>query len=309
MGYQLSDFKWGSNQLGSQSGALTVSADFSGLNFDKSKYQEADFRVALNKAFDTWERVADVDFEKSNSGSADIEIGVEALAGSTIGLAAVSYSNRSGMDRINSADITFDAEESWSPMGVTSGQNFFAVALHEIGHAFGLGHINDRTQIMNPVISADQLGEGDIAGAQALYGADDDDVSVMPDIDDLDGDVPIGNEGEPDDTPDKPTPEIDDADDGGGGLIALLIGGLLALFAGLAGAGGAVAGVLMMAVGAGGNDDPPVEAEPYVGTGTTLEDVGPTYEFVDHAAGCECGCQTEIVEEDGGFQVVHQLFA
>ena len=50
---------------------------------------------------------------------------------------------------------------------------FVQTALHEIGHAVGLDHVNDPSQIMNPFVvdGVDQLADGDIAGLQYLYGA------------------------------------------------------------------------------------------------------------------------------------------
>ncbi len=312
MGYQLADFKWGGSGLGSGSGAVSVSANLSGIKYDQNRFEEEDFTIALNKAFNAWENVSGVTFA-SGARNANIEVDVESLPGSTIGLASISYSNRSGVDRINSADITFDEDETWAPNGEGGAQNFYAVALHEIGHAFGLGHINDRSQIMNPVISADDLGDGDIDGAQALYGKDPGDQDSAPDFDSLDENGPISMENEqepeaPEGDPNKNI-DVDDGDDGGG-IVAALLGGLVALIMGFLGVGGAVAGAAFMALRPGGETEDPIEVPPYEGTGTTLADVLPTYECVDHAAGCGCGCQHSVEEdEDGNFEITHQLFA
>ena len=44
-----------------------------------------------------------------------------------------------------------------------------ALLLHEIGHVMGLGHVDDDTQVMFPILDGDvTLGDGDIAGARAL---------------------------------------------------------------------------------------------------------------------------------------------
>ncbi|HNP78725.1 MAG: matrixin family metalloprotease [Cyclobacteriaceae bacterium] len=45
----------------------------------------------------------------------------------------------------------------------------FELALHEIGHALGLGHVQS-PNVMNPKIQFVELQGGDIAGVQSIYG-------------------------------------------------------------------------------------------------------------------------------------------
>jgi hypothetical protein len=55
----------------------------------------------------------------------------------------------------------------------TAGTNsWFTFALHEVGHAVGLGHTSDATQIMAPTIPADagDFGSGDLAGLARVGG-------------------------------------------------------------------------------------------------------------------------------------------
>jgi hypothetical protein len=55
----------------------------------------------------------------------------------------------------------------------TSGANsWYTFALHELGHAVGLGHTTDSTQIMSPVIpaAATDYGSGDLAGLAKVGG-------------------------------------------------------------------------------------------------------------------------------------------
>ena len=70
-------------------------------------------------------------------------------------------------------DVRFDEYEDWT-VRTSEGQNLYMVALHEIGHAFGLDHSNTAGAIMNPYYTGYVKGKGlqpdDIAGIQAIYG-------------------------------------------------------------------------------------------------------------------------------------------
>ena len=66
-------------------------------------------------------------------------------------------------------DMHFDADESWH---AGTSVDLFSVALHETGHALGLGHSSNTGAVMYPYYRMQTgLTSDDIAGIQALYGA------------------------------------------------------------------------------------------------------------------------------------------
>ena len=71
-------------------------------------------------------------------------------------------------------DIHFDDEETWViRVNARNTKDLHQVALHEIGHALGLGHSSVYSSIMYPYYKAGQelnLHQDDIEGIQSLYG-------------------------------------------------------------------------------------------------------------------------------------------
>ncbi len=67
-------------------------------------------------------------------------------------------------------DMHFDDSESWK---IGADTDVFSVALHEAGHALGLGHSDNPADVMYPYYrKVTGLGQGDIVAIQTLYAAE-----------------------------------------------------------------------------------------------------------------------------------------
>jgi hypothetical protein len=92
------------------------------------------------------------------------------LAGDVVGLAGpIAIGGKNA--RIVSGEVVFDARDlsrvQASPEGATY---VYDVMLHELGHLVGLGHVDDPSQVMNPVSTRPLAGygSGDLRGLAAL---------------------------------------------------------------------------------------------------------------------------------------------
>jgi hypothetical protein len=167
MAYTYEGYKWNGNPLGTAGGNVTWSVDGT---------VPASFENDLAQAF-RWSDYGNITFTRVAS-SANITFTYGNIDGplNVAGRATTSFNPANG--RINSVNIILDSSENWTEDagGVAtsslSGVRLSTVALHEVGHGIGLGHIESEPAIMNSVSSpaVNTLQASDIEGVQAIYG-------------------------------------------------------------------------------------------------------------------------------------------
>lgn len=142
-----------------------------------SGVDDTSWRAELTAAFDMWEQVADIRFiEASDDAKPDILIGAQAVPNGRA-FTNVDYdrSSQGPIKQITSALICLNPSMPWKVGfdGDLSVYDLRYTIAHEIGHAIGLDHPASSGQVMG--FRYDErfrdLQSGDIAGAQALYGA------------------------------------------------------------------------------------------------------------------------------------------
>jgi hypothetical protein len=142
----------------------------------------ASAKAAVVAAFNEWDdegHPAGALFSEVASG-ADISVSWAPIDGSGNVLAQTTFWYNPSTKEITIAEIVFDSAESWfvasTPSCGATGSSFDIsdVAVHEIGHALGLGHVSDPALTMYRYASPGEtlkrsLGVGDQRGLDRLY--------------------------------------------------------------------------------------------------------------------------------------------
>jgi Ca2+-binding RTX toxin-like protein len=166
--------KWGDAVRGGPGGVVTWAFDRTAgvLSMTETLYMNA-----VRQAFEAWETIARIDFREVGANAvASVTIAWESIDRrfGVVGQANWNYWDNGGYDTMIDATIVFDQADFDRDADSLAGSEFANVALHEAGHIVGLAHPPSAAQVMyafsQPLF---QLQDGDIAGAQSLYGAAD----------------------------------------------------------------------------------------------------------------------------------------
>jgi hypothetical protein len=135
------------------------------------------FPSEIRAAFSRWDDFGAINFQQVSSPiGANIVIRWGNIDGAFNILGQASWNYFANGLFASPVNITFDSSELYNPASGTerlanTSASFYALALHEIGHAIGIAHYSDELAIMNPYISSlNDMTQSDVAAVRALYG-------------------------------------------------------------------------------------------------------------------------------------------
>ncbi|MCC9656228.1 matrixin family metalloprotease [Rhodopirellula sp. JC737] len=197
------------------------------INGSPDSLSQEETNAAIRTALDAWADVVDISFTQTDQvGLNDsLDISFTQLDGTAGTLAQAYFPDDVNPARI-AGDIQFDLAENWE-VGNSQGGSAFDlvwVAVHEIGHALGLDHLEEQESILASFVSANQffteLDSSDVAAITQLYAeADptlvetDDTLDTTTPDDELDNSEPDNDELDDSDSDDGDSDPVDDVDD------------------------------------------------------------------------------------------------
>jgi len=148
-----------------------------------ARFPTASWEAQILDAAAVWEKVANVNFSLvSDNGSplgvsgnqqddprfGDIRIGGYAMSSSILAFAYLPPAANGGTD---AGDIFFNTTQLWQINGTS--YDLMTVAIHELGHALGMGHSTDAAAAMYPsyITTKQAVDADDISGIQSIYSA------------------------------------------------------------------------------------------------------------------------------------------